>query len=556
LNLFSKIPTMFAIRTRFGAGLVVICVLAAATGLSAQQAAAQSSDGSSAPIFAPGEPVNLEMGGVQAQAICVDAGEEGAQPILECTIQANEPINVTNAKVADPASGDTWTADFLPFERAEDRTAYLFLIDRSDPRRRATIAAIVRELGEVLENLGPGQQVAVASFAEELTFETENFTSDREVLLEALAGIEADGQATELYRNTLTAVSALAETVDAPARVLVLISDGLAEDNEQLFSPGRVIEAANNTGVRIVSLGFIERPSQTPNLQSMRVLSADTDGIFAQAALPDRVLPDQIKQTLMSQFSGGGRLVASAPSLDLPRALNIRLELDDGQVAQFVTSMQASDGEVDDPAQDSQPTQVRVAPQEEQPPLTAIEPTLLYQITSLHPAILIATGLVVLFVLAGLIGLMRRSTKPVPQTIVSPSPQTPDASPPKAPAAETIKPAVPTPSRSTAAPIAFLDFESPQELGAVPVREKQITIGRYKDDTIRINDETVSRQHALLSRNPVGRFEILNRQSSRKTPNPIFVNGQEVEKSELVNGDRVKLGTGDVIFVFRIAEAL
>jgi hypothetical protein len=113
----------------------------------------------------------------------------------------------------------------------------------------------------------------------------------------------------------------------------------------------------------------------------------------------------------------------------------------------------------------------------------------------------------------------------------------------------------PAGKKSPAAPeapvIAWLEFNSSP--GRVAVRKKHVTIGREADNDVvtSSSEDTVSRHHAVLSVNNNGRFQISNRSTEyRHTPNPIFVNDKEMERAELSDGDRVKLGTGSYGFVF------
>ena len=80
------------------------------------------------------------------------------------------------------------------------------------------------------------------------------------------------------------------------------------------------------------------------------------------------------------------------------------------------------------------------------------------------------------------------------------------------------------------------------EIGDVPIAKNGVVIGRHTEDDIRINDISVSRRHARLQPTGDGRFEIINQTAVRSEPNPIYVNGVEVEHSPVAYGDVVKLG--------------
>ena len=89
------------------------------------------------------------------------------------------------------------------------------------------------------------------------------------------------------------------------------------------------------------------------------------------------------------------------------------------------------------------------------------------------------------------------------------------------------------------------------DIGDVPIAKNGVVIGRHSEDDVRINDISVSRRHARLQPTGDGRFEIVNQTAVRSEPNPIWVNGVEVEHAPVAFGDVVKLG--GVSFVLRQA---
>ncbi len=100
-------------------------------------------------------------------------------------------------------------------------------------------------------------------------------------------------------------------------------------------------------------------------------------------------------------------------------------------------------------------------------------------------------------------------------------------------------------------PLATLEFEAP--VGHVAIRRKEVVIGRHSTDDIRVPDVRVSRHHARLVATDDGRFEIHNLTAVRSEPNPMLVNGVELEHAHVGDGDVVTLGGVD--FTFRQAAA-
>lgn len=69
------------------------------------------------------------------------------------------------------------------------------------------------------------------------------------------------------------------------------------------------------------------------------------------------------------------------------------------------------------------------------------------------------------------------------------------------------------------------------------------TIGRIGDNDIVLDDTAVSRRHAKI-RLEDGAFTIYDLGAT----NPTEVNGQEIGKHQLVDGDRIKIGETKLVF--------
>ncbi|UYO51044.1 FHA domain-containing protein [Rhodopseudomonas palustris] len=72
-------------------------------------------------------------------------------------------------------------------------------------------------------------------------------------------------------------------------------------------------------------------------------------------------------------------------------------------------------------------------------------------------------------------------------------------------------------------------------------------IGRNRDNDLVLSNSSVHRSHAVLSRDPAGRFTIVD----LDTANGVKVNGAPIKSNELNDGDVVELG--EVRMRFRAA---
>ena len=83
----------------------------------------------------------------------------------------------------------------------------------------------------------------------------------------------------------------------------------------------------------------------------------------------------------------------------------------------------------------------------------------------------------------------------------------------------------------------YLEVQGPGESLLVPLAAELMRIGRGLAADLRLDENSVSRRHAIVVQDAQG-VRILDDRSSNGT----FVNGRRVEQAQLRNGDEVMLG--------------
>src|SRR5437879_4005163 len=73
-----------------------------------------------------------------------------------------------------------------------------------------------------------------------------------------------------------------------------------------------------------------------------------------------------------------------------------------------------------------------------------------------------------------------------------------------------------------------------------------IKLGKVPSAHLRIDDESISRMHAILEIDPKGVVHLIDLGSTRGT----FVNGQRINKAQIHSGDTVQLGDATIEVAF------
>jgi hypothetical protein len=517
-------------------------------------------------IAATIENIRLSRGVPDGTVSC-RGNRAGQRPTLRCDIRYVEPVIVTGVEISERNNpANVWTANVRPYTQAEDETAYLILIDRSDPARTESIRRASRDLAEIFRRLGPNQRVAVAAFDSKLDI-LQDFTADGAAAAAALERIRAGTPTTELYRLSLEAVQRLGQ-FQAPRKVLIIASDGKFEDTA--FRHNQVAQEANRLNVRIVTIGYYERQNAVKDLQSLRRLSADTRGFFFETPGPQRALTPAGRNDFLARLMAGTIIEAEAQARGLPAALQISLRHPQGATTSFAALLMAGVASPDAFGQDQ--TTPMSADGDIVGRLRQIYSWFFEDLGRTAAALIVLAILLLAFLITGTVwGFSRRGSaadaqitpRPAPRIVSEDFPTVAGAAHDDDPnAVQTLPPQDSPPTQAAAVTIvrrpvtiAWLEFNG--DPGRVPMRKERIAIGRERDNDVVTDAQelTVSRHHAEISIGSDGSFRIVNRTKEyRDEPNPILINGIAKEFGSIADGDVVKLGTGNYGFLFRDAR--
>lgn len=497
--------------------------------------------------------------GVPDGTVSCRGNRTGSRPTIRCDVRYVDTIAVTGIEITERDNpANAWTASFRPYMHEEDETAYFLLVDRSDSARGENLRRATRDLAELFFRIAPKQRVAVAAFDSRLDL-LQDFTQDGKAVAAALDRIRPGNPTAELYRLSLEALQRLGQ-YDARRKVLVIVSDGKYDDTA--YRHNQVVLEANRLNIRIVTIGYYERPADVRDLQSLRRLSADTRGFFFETPGPQRSLTPSNRTEFLARLHAGVIIEAEAQVRGVPPALQISLRHPQGATTSFVAVLRPGVASPSDGTSDP------VIPMSGDDLLSR---ALAWITEDLTRAAAILAGIAILllgFLVSGFAwrsSRRRRRATPVAAaastatagTLPAPAatPKILSEEPPTlAEPADLPHTAPPTVIRA-AGPLAWLEFNG--EPGTVAMIKARIAIGREQDNDV-VTDArelSVSRHHAVISVAPDGSFQIVNRSKEyRDQPNPILINGVARESGKIADGDVVKLGTGNYGFLFRDAR--
>ena len=273
------------------------------------------------------------------RALSISCALEKSGKQVQCDYRHSASLDVKDdsLKVADvatqiPAKG------VAPYPASLQSTALLFLVDVSDPKRKNTIEKkSVEALAGMLDKTKVHQKVGVAVFDGEMRL-LAPISSDVALSKSAVNSLKANGQATEFYKNILSAIAVLKKT-DASRRGLIVMSDGKAEDTA--YKHEDVVKAAQEAEVVILGLGYLERPKDSPYLQKIRRLADDTYGVYFDATELD--LARTLSSKPFSFVEKGGRVSFDVGNNRGMQSVTIILRSSDGKPVELKTAIDFPD---------------------------------------------------------------------------------------------------------------------------------------------------------------------------------------------------------------------
>jgi hypothetical protein len=479
--------------------------------------------------LAPGTPLAQDAkllahcAAPQRVAGSADASPGASQAVeatVSCEMRSTDAVVFKGVKASVKGRSEPLEVDFKAFDAGSNSLTGMFLVQILDPARRATLVQMADAVVRIAEQRDGNRRLAAYSFDNDLTL-LADFDAPKRDFERQVRAVKAVALPTQLYKTSLDAIAKLARE-KGDRKALIILGDGQSDDTADEHD--QVVKAAREAGVVVHALGFLGSAADSPKFQALRRLADETGGFRREV----RVGGTQ-------KYAVSNKFVAEA--LENGGSLKMTLKEPPGSVTVTMTATFA-EGRTDSidrsftlvappaspqPPPQTQPSQGGAGPvAEPSAPSAWYERLLGWALANLALAVVVGAALI-----AGVAGLAVLAVN-------SFSAPTPGAT-------------LPVEEGRVYGWLEMLDGAASR----YPLRTTNARIGRHRDNDICLQNDSISRRHALLHFNADNRrFRITDLGGD----NGVIVNTVKQQSHELSDGDLVELG--EVRLRFRVNKEL
>ena len=462
------------------------------------------------------------------------AGSGGSPTRVSCDLRANGFIVVEGAKAALKGGAGELKPSFKAFEPAAQATNTAYLIQLLPNSRRATLTQMGDAVVTLTDQRQGKRRFSASTFGTELSLVADSGISKAEFVRQIIT-IKPATAKVQLYKAALEAVQTLAKE-SGDRKALVILGDGTADDTS--YTHGQVVKAAKDAGIVIHALGYYDDRTDRPKFQNLSRLAEDTGGYATE--VKQGYNRDFTKDIVSSRFVGevlenGGTLKADLTGPSGRQTVVLTADRSEGPAL-------VAEEQVEVPAAPQPSFQTTV--QESDPDA---EPEDLLDLLADNALLLIAT----LALIGGLgaYGYQRyvRSRSVAAEPVSPPSPPADEAAEADDTGADagvttaaTGRPRGDLLRDAAGRPVVYGWLET-MDGNALrhPLRTTNVRVGRHRDNDICLQNDSISRRHAVLHYNSETRRFVI---TDLGGGNGVIVNRTKYKSRELSDGDTVELG--------------
>ncbi len=428
-----------------------------------------------------------------------------AQYSATCDVRVTDAVAVLAVKVGAKGQAEPLDAKFTPFDAKEQALTAMFLIQVVEPQRFRTAQQMADAVIRIAEAREGKRRFAAYSIANDLTL-LAGFQASKADFDKAVRGLRPQTLPTQLYQTTLEAIDKLAKE-PGDRKALILVGDGNSDDTG--YTHEQVVAAARAANIVIHALGFVEQATEMPRFQLLRRLAEDTGGFKREVRLAREARYNITPKFASEVLENGGTVKINFKTLTGPVVASLNADLGGGK-----TESAEKTFDIPVPAQPEKPLP---EPKPEPGPTTPLERVSAWvkDNTVISYAIGVGFGLAALGFLLFAFG---RKPQPLPPVTTN-----------------VTKAETPKEKAVIYGWLEMLDGNATRH----PLSTTNARIGRHRDNDVCLQNDTISRRHAILHYNPdTKRFVITDLGGD----NGVVVNKIRQKSHELNDGDLIELG--------------
>jgi FHA domain/von Willebrand factor type A domain len=426
-----------------------------------------------------------------------------------CELRSTDAAVFKSVKAGIKGRSESLEADFKGFDTKSNTLVGLVLIQTMEPTRRATLTQMADAVVKIAEQREGNRRLAAYSFDNDLAL-LADFNAPKRDFERQVRAVKAAALPSQLYKTSLDAIAKLARE-KGDRKALIILGDGQSDDTADEHD--QVVKAAKEAGVIIHALGFLASAAESPKFQTLRRLADETGGFRREV----RVGGAQ-KYTVNNKFV--------AEALENGGSVKMTLKEPPGSVAVTMTASFA-DGRSESidrtfalvappPPASAQPSPQPQPQSQPGPVAEPVAPAAWYErLLSWASANLVLAVVIGAALVMGVAGLAVLAVNTF-------SARAPEA----------------TLLQQEGRVYGWLDMLD-GNASRYPLRTTNVRIGRHRDNDICLQNDSISRRHALLHFNADNRRFVI---TDLGGDNGVIVNKIKQQSHELSDGDLVELG--------------
>ena len=229
-------------------------------------------------------------------------------------------------------SVQNFSAQLKTSKNENENVAILIAVDASLSMAGEPMDSVKAAIKQVISKVNDGDHVGILSFHDDVEVIT-NFSQDKKLIEEKTKTIKAKGRRTEMHYGIVKGVEMLSQSSDLPLkRVMIVLSDG--KDEGAAYSDDDAIQKAKDAGIPIYSIGYHTK-AEKKYLRVLERISEKTGGMYNDAPSIKRI--SQIYSLVLAQIRDQYKLCFVAQEFkadSMEHKINISISIPSGKSGQ------------------------------------------------------------------------------------------------------------------------------------------------------------------------------------------------------------------------------